>query len=120
VTSRLRPGKSLSFFYSVLHGPHLHRHVINKTDPAGGMLQEQVAPILHGFSASRQVPVVPQILRLEVLVHRQVDGIVGGIRGGCSCRGFAAGLFYVGGAAKTHGGARGEPQEEGGAAVALR
>jgi len=95
--------------------------MVNKTEPAGGMLQEEIAPILHGFSAARQIPMMPQVFGLEVLINGQVDGIVGGIRRRIFCRG--AGFFHVGGvgrgAAYTHGGAGGEPQQKRSAAVSL-
>ena len=78
--SRLIISFNVIFWDSVCyHSSHLHGHVINKADPTGGMLQEEVAALFDRLAPLEDVAVVPEVLGLEVLVHGQVDGVVGAL-----------------------------------------
>lgn len=52
--------------------------MIDKAEPAARVLQENVHPLLDGLPLLGEVPVVPHVLSLEVLVYGQVDRVVGG------------------------------------------
>ena len=56
---------------------NLHRHMIEEAEPADRVLQERVGFLLQTSPPLRH-PVVPHVLRLEVLVDGQEDGVVGG------------------------------------------
>ena len=53
--------------------------MINKADPTGGMLQKEVAALFDRLAPLEDVAVVPEVLGLEVLVHGQVDRVVGAL-----------------------------------------
>ena len=48
-------------------GGNLHAHVVEEAEPARGVLQEHVDPLLEAPPPPPQPALVPQVLRLEVL-----------------------------------------------------
>ena len=47
--------------------------MVGEAEPANGVLQEDVDPLLPALGPSATAPVVPQVLGLEVLNRRRRD-----------------------------------------------
>ena len=56
---------------------NLHRHMIEEAEPSNWVFQERVCSLLQAPPPLGH-PVVPHVLRLEVLVDGEEDWVVGG------------------------------------------